>query len=88
MIDELLHFVMYNDTYHDVAEICCSGCWLIIGKIFFLLGHVWEKVCICFIHIWCFAPGFECFAEKYGRTHVVVADVKKLNVIDYFIDFL
>ena len=32
-------------------------------------------------------PCFECFVEKYGCVYVVVAETKKLTVIDYFIAF-
>ena len=58
---------------------------MIIETISFLLGYEWYKGCICFIDISFFAPGFECFAEKSGCMHVVVAEAKKLTVADYFI---
>ena len=44
-------------------------------------------VCVCFINIWFFAPGFECFTGKSGFMHIVVAEAKKLTVVDYFIVF-
>ena len=78
---------MHNAINHGVAETFCSGSRLIIEMIFFLLGYEWDKVCICFIDIRFFATGFECFSEKYGCMHVVVAGTKKLTVIDYFIAF-
>ena len=87
LIDEFFHFVMYNDIKHGVSETWCSRCWLIIKTIFFLLGPEWDKVCIRFINIYFFAPGFECFSEKSGCMHVVIADEKKFTVIDYFIEF-
>ena len=76
---------MYNDINHSVAVTWFSGCWLIIEAIFFLLGYEWDKVCICFINIWFFTTGFECFVENSGCTYIVVAEAKKLDVIDYFI---
>ena len=87
LIDEFLYFVMYNAINYGVAETCCYRCWLIIETIFFLLVPEWDKVCIRFINIYFFAPGFECFAEKSGCMHVVIADEKKFTVIDYFIEF-
>ena len=45
------------------------------------------KFCICFIDIYFFAPGFECFSEKYGCMHVVISEAKKFTVINYFIAF-
>ena len=66
-------FFMYNVINHGVAKTCCSTCWLIIETILFLLVPEWGKVCICFIHIWFFAPDFECFAEHSECMHVVIA---------------
>ena len=83
----LFHFFMYNDINHGVAVTCCSICWLITEEIFFLLGHEWDKVFICFINIWFFAPGFECFVKNSGCMYIFVAEAKKLSVIAYFIDF-
>ena len=40
-----------------------------------------------FINIWFFAPGFECFVENSGCMYFVVAEAKKLTVIDYFVTF-
>ena len=34
-----------------------------------------------------FARGIECFPEKYACMYVVVAEMKKFTVIDYFIAF-
>ena len=87
LIDEFLHFFMYNAINHGVDVTCCSGYWLITEAIFFLLGHEWGKVCISFIDICVFAPGFECFVEKYGCIYIVVAEAKKLAVINYLISF-
>ena len=87
LIDEFLHFFMYNAINHGVYETWCSRCWLIIETIFLLLGPEWGKVCICFIDIYFFAPGFECFSENYGCMHVVISEAKKFTVIDYFIAF-
>ena len=44
LIHSFLNIVMYNDINRDVAETCCSGYWLIIETIFFLLVHEWDKV--------------------------------------------
>ena len=87
MIDEFFHFVMYNDINHVVTETISSICWLIIDTIFFLLGHEWGKVCIYFIHIWFFAPSFDCFSESSVCMHVVVEKVKKFTFIYYLIAF-
>ena len=64
---------MYNAINHKVAETCSSGCLLITDTIFFLLGHEWDKVCIFFIDIWLFVPGFECFIESYECMYIVRA---------------
>ena len=72
-IDELLHFVMYNAINHGVSVTCCSGCWFITEAILFLLGHEWDKFCICFIDICFFAPGFECFVENSGCMYSAVS---------------
>ena len=53
-----------------------SSCWV----------HEWDKVSICFIDIFFFAPGFECFVEKSGCMYIVVAEGKNLAVIDYLFD--
>ena len=87
MIDEFLLFIIYNAINHGFPENCCSGCCLIIETILFLLGHEWDKVCIYFINIWFFAPGFECLVEKFGCVYIVVAEAKKLIVVDYLIAF-
>ena len=87
LIDEFLNFFMYNIINHDVAQTCCSTCWLIIETILFLLVPEWEKVCICFINVYFFAPGFDFFTEKYTCIHVVIAEAKNFTVVDYFIAF-
>ena len=60
---------------------------MITEAIFFLLGHEWDKVCICFIDICFFAPGFECFVENSGCMYIFVAESKKLTVVDSLISF-
>ena len=85
LIGELLLFFVYNAINHGLAETWCYRRWLIIEAIFFLLGHKWDKVCICFIGIWFFEPGFECFVEKSRCMYIVVAEANMLTVIDYLI---
>ena len=87
MIYKLFHFFMYNAINRTVDVTCCSGCWMITEAIFFLLGREWDKVCIFFINICFFAPGFECFVENSGCMYIVVVKAKKLDVIDDLISF-
>ena len=75
----------YNDINHGVTVTCCYICCLITEAILLFWGYEWDKICICFINVWFFVPGFEYFVEKYGCVYIFVADVKKLDVIDYFI---
>ena len=85
MIEELFNFVLYNYINHGIAETCCSGCWLIIEAILFLLGHEWDKCFMCFIDICFFAPVFESFIENSRYMYIVVSKAKKLTVIDHLI---
>ena len=78
---------MYNAINHGVVVTCCSVFWMINETILLLLGHKWDKVCICFIDIWFLTPSFEFFVEKSGCIYIVVAEAKNLAVIDYLIAF-
>ena len=85
MVDTLLNVFMYNAINHADTETCCSGCWMITETIFILLSQEQDKICLCFIDTWFFAPGFECFIEKSRCVYIVVVEVDKLTVIYYFI---
>ena len=39
----------------------------------YLVNWLLNKVSICFINIWFFAPGFECFVENSRCVYIVVA---------------
>jgi len=74
--------------FSDVVGISGSlaGC-LVSHSVFMFCGHVGAEKCVCFVSFWFLSPDFEGIVEESGVADIIVAEAKKLRVVNCFIAF-